>query len=260
MRQLPNLLTLMNLLCGCMAVIFATQSGIMPMYDGNGSPLVNDSGVQYINLPEKITVASFFIFAAAIFDFFDGFAARWLKVTGELGKQLDSLADVVSFGVAPSVIIYQYLRLSFAQQENGLETHIIFLMPAFLLTLAAAWRLARFNTDPEQQHVFKGLPVPAAGLTIASLPLIYWFSDEAWLIGLALNKWFLYALVLTLPILMISKISLLSFKLKNSSFKNKIALAILVVIGAAGVVFFSWAAIPLVVAAYIIVSLLVKKK
>lgn len=259
MKQLPNLLTLMNLLCGCLAVIFATQSGIMPEYNHDGSPWMNNFGVQYISLPEKIIIASLFIFASAIFDFFDGFAARWLKVTGEMGKQLDSLADVVSFGVAPSVIIYQYLRLSFAQQENGLETSIIFLLPAFLLTLAAAWRLARFNTDPGQQHVFKGLPVPAVGLTVASLPLIYWFTNEAWLISMVLNKWFLYALVLILSFLMISKISLISFKMKDSSFKNKLPLVILILVGVAGAVFLKWAAIPLVVASYIIVSLLFKK-
>ncbi len=122
-------------------------------------------------------MASLFIGLAAIVDFLDGFIARWMKATSAIGVQLDSLADVVSFGVAPSLIIYQFLRLSFAQQENGLDVNIIFLVPAFLIACAGAYRLARFNIDTEHTTYFKGLPIPANGLLIASFPLIYWTNN-----------------------------------------------------------------------------------
>jgi len=260
MKQLPNLLTLLNLFLGCMAVIFAMQSGIMPMFDEMGSPLTNSANVQFINLPENITAASFLIIGAAVIDFFDGFVARWLKAESELGKQLDSLADVVSFGVAPSLIMYQFLRLSYAQQENGLDVSVIWLLPAFLFTCAAAYRLARFNIDPEQQLVFRGLPVPAAGLTIASIPLIYWFTDKAWLINLVLNKWVLYLVLLGLSGLMISRITLLSLKIKPAGVKKSLPQLLIVLVAVISAVLLQWAFIPVTVAIYIVVSLLLKKK
>jgi CDP-diacylglycerol--serine O-phosphatidyltransferase len=86
-----------------------------------------------------------------------------------LGKELDSLADVVSFGVAPGMILYQLLRLSFAGQEDGLDVSVGWLLPALLIPCAAAYRLARFNIDDTQQYGFKGVPTPAAGLLIASV-------------------------------------------------------------------------------------------
>src|SRR5205085_10548499 len=112
----------------------------------------------------------------AAVDFFDGFIARLFKSSSEMGKQLDSLADLVSFGVAPGLILYQLLRISYAQQENGLEVSIVWLLPAFLIPCAAAWRLAKFNLDSEQQNSFKGVPAPAVGLLVASFPLIIHFQ------------------------------------------------------------------------------------
>ncbi len=85
-----------------------------------------------------------------------------------MGKQLDSLADVVSFGVAPGLILYQMLRISFARETDGLDVSVAALLPAFLIPCAGAWRLARFNIDNTQQYSFKGIPIPAAGITIAS--------------------------------------------------------------------------------------------
>src|SRR3954466_6274865 len=114
MKHIPNIFTLLNLFFGCIAIVAAMQSGLMPMIDDSGRPLFDPSGTQYVNLPERIFEASIFIFIAAVIDFLDGFVARLMKSTSDLGKQLDSLADVVSFGVAPAIIIYQFLRLSFA--------------------------------------------------------------------------------------------------------------------------------------------------
>ena len=181
MKQIPNLFTLFNLFFGCLAIIFILQNGII-IVNGN-------NGAQLINIPEKIWMASLFIGLAAVVDFFDGFVARLFNAGSEMGKQLDSLADLVSFGVAPGMIIYQFLRLSFSQEEDGLDVSIVWLLPSLLLPCAAAWRLARFNLDSNQTYSFKGLPVPAVGILIASLPLIYWNVNEAWAIKLLLNKW-----------------------------------------------------------------------
>jgi CDP-diacylglycerol--serine O-phosphatidyltransferase len=147
MKQIPNLFTLLNLFFGCLAIVAIMQSGLAITVDAGGQQLVE--------IPESIFMASVFIGIAAVVDFFDGFVARLLKASSEMGKQLDSLADVVSFGVAPGMIVYQFLRLSFAQQENGLEVSTLWLMPAFIIPCAGAYRLARFNIDTEQSFGLK---------------------------------------------------------------------------------------------------------
>lgn len=252
MKQIPNLFTLFNLFFGCVAIIFILQNGIIIVNDNNGA--------QLINIPEKIWMASLFIGLAAVVDFFDGFVARFFNAGSEMGKQLDSLADLVSFGVAPGMIIYQFLRLSLSQEEDGLDVSMIWLLPALLLPCAAAWRLARFNLDSSQTYSFKGLPVPAVGILIASLPLIYWNVNEAWAIKLLLNKWFLYALVLLLSYFMISNFPMLSLKFKDLSIKNNLPKYILGVIAIIAVVVFQWLAVPVVLLAYVLVSLLFKNK
>src|SRR5690349_24964029 len=132
--------------------------------------MIIPDGTHLIDIPEKIWMASLFIALAAIVDFLDGFAARLFKSDSALGKELDSLADVVSFGVAPGMIVYEFLRMSFAQQENGLNISTLWLLPAFIIPAAGAYRLARFNIDTTQSYGFKGVPIPAAGLLIASFP------------------------------------------------------------------------------------------
>jgi CDP-diacylglycerol---serine O-phosphatidyltransferase len=260
MKQIPNLFTLLNLFFGCLAIVMATQSGLVPVFDESGLPLTDSAGSQFVNIPEKIWMASVFIFAAAVVDFLDGFVARLLKASSEMGKQLDSLADVVSFGVAPSVIIYQFLRLSFARQDQGLDVSIMSLAPAFVLACAGAYRLARFNIDPEQSTVFKGLPIPAAGIVVASFPLIYWFTDAPWLADLLLNKWFWYAVIFILSWLMVSRIPLFSLKVKDLSVKNNLPQYLLVIIAVLAALMLRWAAIPVTVAGYILVSLFFKNK
>ena len=252
MKQIPNLFTLLNLVFGCLAVIFILQNGITIIADNNG--------IQLINIPEKIWMASLFIGLAAFVDFLDGFIARLFKAGSELGKQLDSLADLVSFGVAPAMIIYQFLRLSFSQQEDGLDVSMVWLTPALLLPCAAAYRLARFNLDSNQAYSFKGLPVPAVGILVASLPLIYWNVNETWVIQLLLNKWFLYAFILLLSYLMISNLPMLSLKFKDFSVKNNLPKYILVVITILAVVVLQWIAVPVILLAYVLVSLLFKNK
>ena len=177
-----------------------------------------------------------------------------------MGKQLDSLSDVVSFGVAPALIIYQLLRISYAQEENGLDVSIVFLLPALIFACAAAWRLARFNLDAGQSDSFKGMPVPAVGILVASLPLIYWNVNDAWVENLLLNKWFLYGLVIVLSWLMVSTLPLMALKFKDFGLKNNLPKYLLVVIAIIALIILKWMAIPLVVLAYVLISLLFKNK
>jgi len=166
----------------------------------------------------------------------------------------------VSFGVAPGIIIYQFLRLSFAQEEGGVNTSVLWLLPAFVLPCAAAWRLAKFNLDNSQSFSFKGMPVPAVGIFVASLPLIYWNVNEATIQELLLNKWFLYAVVAVLSWLMVSNLPLMALKFKDYSIKNNLSKLLLLIIAVAAFVLVKWLAIPITVLAYVLLSLLFKNK
>jgi CDP-diacylglycerol---serine O-phosphatidyltransferase len=252
MKQIPNLFTLLNLVFGCLAIVFTLQNGIMITVDAEGTEL--------LYIPEKIWMASLFIGLAAVVDFLDGFVARLFKASSEMGKQLDSLADLVSFGVAPGLIIYQFLRLSFAQDAGGLDVSVLWLLPAFVLPCAAAWRLARFNLDTSQSLSFKGMPVPATGIFVASLPLIYWNVNNEMVRDLLLNKWVLYGLVAVLSWLMVSTLPLMALKFKDFSMKNNWPKFLLVAIAIAAIVILKWLAAPVIVLAYILVSLLFKNK
>lgn len=253
-KQIPNLFTLLNLFLGCIAIVFALQTETISIYVGE------DLSTHY-NVPEKLSVAAFFIFAAAVVDFLDGFVARLLNASSEMGKQLDSLSDVVSFGVAPSVILYQLLRISFIKEENGLETSIAWLLPAFIVACAGAYRLARFNLDNSQSYGFKGVPIPAAGLLIASFPLILHYGNSFinvndWLT----NKWVLYAVIAMVSWLMISTLPLMALKFKDYSVKNNMPKIILVLVAVVAALFLQWLAVPIVFIVYIILSLLFKQQ
>lgn len=252
MKQLPNIFTLLNLICGCIAIVYTLQNGISIQYTA-------DNG-QFINIPEKIWMASLFIGIAALVDFLDGFVARLFNASSEMGKQLDSLADVVSFGVAPSMIIYQFLRISFAQTEGGIDVSTVWLLPAFIIAAAGAYRLARFNIDTSQQYGFKGVPIPAAGLLIASFPLILWNTDNETITGLLQNKWFLYAVIIVVSTLMVSKLPLMALKFKDVTIKNNLPKYLLILFAIAAAIFMHWLAVPIVFIAYIILSLAFKNK
>jgi CDP-diacylglycerol--serine O-phosphatidyltransferase len=259
MKHIPNLFTLLNLVFGCLAIIFILQQNVLLL------PLDSEGNITIIprqlgNTPEKIWMASLFIGLAAVVDFLDGFVARLFKAGSEMGKQLDSLADLVSFGVAPSMIIYQFLRLSFAQEAGSLDFSLLWLLPSLLLAGAAAWRLARFNLDSSQAFSFRGLPVPAVGMFVASLPLIYWNVNQQWVINLLLNKWFLYGLTLLLSYLMVSNIPLMSLKFKDFSLKNNLPKYLLSIISLAAVFIFTWMSVPVMILAYVLLSLLFKNK
>lgn len=252
MKNLPNIFTLLNLVFGCFAIVFTLQNGI--------TIIGGDDGATWIDIPEKIWYASLFIGLAAAVDFLDGFVARLFKATSEMGKQLDSLADVVSFGVAPGMILCQFLRLSIARESSSLDTSIIWLAPAFLLPCAAAWRLARFNLDNRQQESFRGMPVPAAGIFVAALPLIYWNVNEDWVQKILLNKWIIYGIIALLSGLMVSSLPLMALKFKDFSVKNNWPKYLLIALSVLLFILLKWLAIPLAVLAYVLLSLFSQNK
>lgn len=249
-KQIPNLFTLANLFLGCMAIVQIMQTGLSLSVDASGENLVE--------IPEQIYLASILIAAAAVVDFFDGFVARLLKVPSEMGKQLDSLADVVSFGVAPGLIIYQFLRLSFAQHDGGLDISSAFLLPAFLVPCAGAYRLARFNIDTEQSYGFKGVPIPAAGIWVASFPLVYWFAKDQWVIDLLRSYWFWYSVIGLSSYLMISTLPMMAMKFKEFSIKALLPFIIIAIVSLVSAVVFGWLAVSIGFIAYVILSLLYK--
>ena len=252
MKNIPNLFTLLNLFFGCIAIILILQTN-------EAFVSLDAEGVSIVHLPEKITIGCLFIFLAAVVDFLDGFVARLFKATSEMGKQLDSLADVVSFGVAPGMILYQLLRISIARQPDGLDASIVLLLPALILPCATAWRLAKFNIDTSQQYGFKGLPSPASGLFVASLPLII-FNDKFSLTEVLYNQWLLYAIIAGLSILMVSNLPLMALKFKDYSVKSNLPKYILLAVGIVAAVLLKWLAVPVLILAYVILSLALKNK
>jgi CDP-diacylglycerol--serine O-phosphatidyltransferase len=254
MKQIPNLFTLLNLFFGCIAIVFTLQTQSILIN-------VNEDFSSSFNVPEGLSYASIFIFIAAAVDFLDGFVARLFNATSEMGKQLDSLADVVSFGVAPSMIMYQLLRLSYMQEEHGLDISVIYLFPAFFIACAGAWRLARFNIDKSQSTVFKGVPIPAAGILIASFPLLLHYGNNIVDVNsLFFNKWFLYAVIFIISLLMVSKIPMMALKFKDRSLKANLPKLILLLFSVIAVFLFHWLSVAIIFIVYIILSLLFKKE
>jgi CDP-diacylglycerol--serine O-phosphatidyltransferase len=251
MKQIPNLFTLLNLFFGCIAIVFALQTNSVIIY-------VNDQFESSFNIPEKLTWAAIFIGLAGIVDFLDGFIARLFHSTSDLGKQLDSLSDLVTFGVAPAVIIYQLLRLSYAREENGLDISMIWLLPAFIISCAAAWRLGKFNLSETQYYNFRGVPTPAIGLLIASFPLILHY-DAALFGNILINKWTLYGTIFLLSYLMVSNLPMMGLKFKDYTLKNNLPKIMLAAITIPGAIFLQWAVVPVIFIVYILLSLALKK-
>ena len=199
MKHIPNFITSLNLASGFIALIYAARG--------------------------DVTTASWLILAAMIFDFFDGFSARILKAYTEIGKELDSLADVVSFGVAPAFIIYIFISSS-AEELNyapsgikaAIASKIAFI--ALLMPVCAALRLAKFNTDPTQTSSFKGLPTPANAIGVISLVISASYSDSA-LLKLFTGAPFLLAIyTMLLSFMMVTRLPLMSLKIKSIAFKG----------------------------------------
>ena len=226
-KHIPNTLTCLNLVCGCLAIMGALK--------GN------------------LETAAIFIIIAALFDFFDGFAARLLKVSSPIGKELDSLSDVVSFGVAPGMIIYAWLvRCTEGISPLHLGTAYEFLpFIALLVPALSAVRLARFNIDENQATSFLGLPTPANAMFLGFLPLA---AERLVFLN---NFWVVWLLTIVFSLLLVSRIWMLSLKFKDFKWKGmNIARYVLLILGLALIPIFHWGAFPIIIMAYIIISLL----
>jgi len=241
-KYIPNLFTLGNLFCGTVATILA----------------VNGDYEQ----------AALFVIIGIVFDFFDGFLARLLNVSGELGKQLDSLADMVTSGVAPGIIMYQLIYVSVGYKEiysdvieskvKGLYTFDVGYWPylGLILTLAACYRLAKFNLDTRQTNSFIGLPTPAMSLFVISLPLIQMNTDIHFIEELLLSNYFLIGITVVLSILMNVEIPLFSLKFKNFGLKENIFKYVLIALSIVLVTTIQFLAIPIIIAAYVVLSII----
>lgn len=252
MKHLPNLLTLGNLFCGCIAIVFILNS--QPF-------LATFGGEEYwVTGTEQAYWGSIFILIAAICDMLDGFTARALKVFSPIGKDLDSLADMVSFGVAPSMILFKMLWASYMSQPNAMDVDMLAMTPAFLIACFGALRLARFNiTSDEQKNSFRGMPIPAVGLFIASFPLINWYNPVG--LGTQLqHKWIIYLVIAILCWLMVSKFRFIKFIPSRWQLAYFWPQLVIVLVTLAAIPFIKVAAIPLAFVLYVILSFIHKPK
>ena len=202
-------------------------------------------------LENNLETAAWLIVGSAIADFFDGFAARLLKVHSEIGKQLDSLADVVSFGVLPSMIIFHLFALS-PQPEFG-GTWLSF--SAFIIAVFSALRLAKFNIDTRQSENFIGLPTPANALLIASFPLII-VESNTFFPDFILNPWFLLIFTLVMSMLLVAEVPLISLKFKTLDLKENMLRYILIISSLLLLLFLKFEAVPIIIIIYFLVSLI----
>ncbi len=230
-KQIPNLITLLNVLCGCIATVFAVSN--------------------------ELELACVFVFLGIFFDFFDGLAARLLNAQSELGLQLDSLADMITSGLVPGIVMYQLLNMSVVDGWGAtfLEGVYIFPFAGFIITMASAYRLAKFNIDENQTSSFVGLPTPANALLILSLPLILFYHSNDSLNAIILNKWFLLVVTLLSAYLLNSKIALFALKFKNWSFKGNEQRYIFIIISFVLIITAKFIAIPIIILLYILMSL-----
>jgi len=243
LKLIPNFITLCNLLFGSVAVIYAIQG----------------------NLP----LAAGFIILGIFFDFFDGLAARAFKVESKVGKELDSLADVVTSGLAPGIFMAQLLYLStletipenlWVEQSFVLESNVIFPLIGLFIPLASAYRLAKFNVDERQTSSFIGLPTPANALWIISLPLILIYQPSELASQILLNPWVLVALTLLSCYLLNAELRLFSLKFKTRSFKANSERYVFLIMSVAMLVGFWFAAIPFIILLYLLISFISVKR
>lgn len=226
--SIPNIITCLNVVCGCIAIVFAFKG--------------------------ELHIASYFIFGGAIFDFFDGFFARLLKSYSAIGKELDSLADVITFGVAPSAIVYIILRdLSECPCFNVGYF-------AFIITVFSALRLAKFNVDTRQSDSFIGLPTPANAIFFASIALLLKYFPENTIVQFIQNVYVILFLVIVFSFLLISEIPIFSLKFKSFTIKNNKIRYIFIAISLILLILLQLIAIPIIILVYILISLFINLK
>lgn len=233
MKYIPNFITSLNLVSGFVAIIFAANGDLL--------------------------TASWLIFAAMVFDFLDGFSARLLKAYSTLGKELDSLADVVSFGVAPAFIIYCLLNDSLVllapaiADSSSLIFTLILILPA-IMPVCGAFRLAIFNLDSSQSTTFKGMPIPANALAVISVVIAGHYSHSEILNAFSGSPVLLIILTIVLSYLMVSRMPMLSLKISNFKFKGNEGRYILAGLVLIDFAVFGVSGVPLIIPLYLISS------
>lgn len=238
-RHIPNLLTLGNLLCGTIATIYAIKGDFV--------------------------ITGILVITGIVFDFFDGFVARMLNVQGELGKQLDSLADMVTSGVVPGIVMLQLITsamsLDYSSGYFGIDSYggmVISKLPyiGLLLTLGACYRLANFNIDTRQSDSFIGIPTPAMTLFVISLPLIAKFANQSFFVELMGNQYFLIIVTVLLTFLMNAEIPLFALKFKTFGFKENALKYFFLILSIISLIILNFVAIPLIIILYVTLSLI----
>lgn len=234
-RAIPNAITLTNLFLGCIAIVCAF----------NG----------------KLAWVPLVVFLAGIADFLDGLAARILKVSSNIGTQLDSLADMVTFGVVPGVAMFQLLALAFDSNPDlsnptpDSAPHIYFLAPAFLITVFSALRLAKFNVDERQTSGFLGLATPACtAFVLGMVAMLYNDNFGRW-DQMVLNEYLLYAITIFLSYLLIAEIPMFSLKFKSKHWKGNELRWLIIIIGITLIAIGGLASGTLIISLYILMSL-----
>jgi CDP-diacylglycerol---serine O-phosphatidyltransferase len=228
-KQVPNIITLLNLFCGCIAVVFVAEL--------------------------NYEMAFFFVCLGIFLDFFDGFFARLFKVSSPLGLQLDSLADMVTSGVVPGYVMYSMLKLS----QNPASTDIIIPYLGFIIALGSCYRLANFNIDTRQTDSFIGLPTPANALFILSLPLVLKHSDSLVVFDILSNQWILLVITLFSAYILNAEIPLFSLKIKDFTFKKNALQIVFLTLSVLLLVFFKYMGIPLIIITYVLLSVINNK-
>ena len=220
-KHIPNIVTLLNLSSGCFAILLA--------FNGH------------------LKEAAAMVLLASVFDFFDGMVAKLLHVKSDVGKELDSLADVISFGVAPAIIMYHLFVMTGISTFTCYGIYIIPAIISFLYPCFAALRLAKFNLDTRQTDIFFGLPSPAAAFILVSFPF---FEQNDY------SFWIYVVTILCLCVFMLSNIQLMSLKIKNLKLKENSWRYLLIVIAAILLVFLTFRSIPFIILTYLILSFL----
>lgn len=228
--SIPNFITLLNLFSGCIAVIYALEGNM------------------------KLT--ALFVCIGIFFDFFDGLLARKLKVQSELGVQLDSLADMVTSGLVPGLVLFHLFGLA---PQASWDTQGFLPYVGLFVTLASAYRLAKFNISTNQSDSFIGVPTPANALLIISLPLILEYQNTEALQALILAPWFLTLLSLVSCYLLNAPIKLLALKFKTWRLKDNFYRYILILWSISLLIVFQFSGIPLLLISYILISLMSNK-
>ena len=226
-QHIPNAITCGNLVSGCLSILFLTH-----------------------NMPVK---AAIMIFVAGLFDFLDGFAARLLHAHSPIGADLDSLSDVVSFGVAPGFIMYWLMSRSFDLPQWRIAGFNVLPCLAFLLPVFSAIRLAKFNIDNTQKTTFRGIPAPGMAIFIASLPLA--LSQVHHLKDGVLSYWACLGIALIFSFMMVSRLRFCSFKMKSAKWKGNEVRWIFLLVTITSFVIFKWISLPFVMMFYVLLSI-----